>query len=254
MNTLTQMTDHEKEEFVSMMEREVGAWNDMLTKSIAGKGKKPGLLKQEPLIEKCKEIYRQIRSEDSTARVPKCMEDELSPPYAKGTIKSMVKGQVNRLKLKKDGGEPTGSSANQKVRNAKAKEKRIASSTEEELEAHRLNNNAINQKAHMKRKLSSQVVDTTTLSNKPRMELLSNECLAVISRAAAGSDELNYILRQKGDTALLKRMDLPPLSDSKMDELCEYFQATFFLNVFIIQYQLTLFIKLIQLRSLLVSL
>jgi hypothetical protein len=197
MNSLPQMTDHEKKEFVSMMERKVGAWNDMLTKSIAGKGKKPKTMKQEPLIEKCKEIYRQIRSEDSTARVPKCMEDELGPPYAKATAKSMVKGQINKLKLKKDGDEPTSSSANNKERTAKAKEK-LASSTEEELEARRLNHNAITQRAHMRKKLSSQVVDTTPLSNEPKMELLSDECLATISRAAARSDELNYILRQKG--------------------------------------------------------
>lgn len=207
-----------------MMEREVGAWNDDLLKATASASKKPTKLKQEPLIEKCKEIYRQIRSKDSTARVPKCMEDELDPPYARATAKSMVKGQVAKLKLKKDGGEPTQSSANRKLTYENAKEKRIASSTKEELEAHRLNHNARNLAHHMKKKLSSQVssdVDTP-LSNESRMELLSNECLAVISSAAEKCDELNYILQQKGDTTLLKRMDLPPLSASKMAELCKY--------------------------------
>ena len=54
------------------------------------------------------------------------------------------------------------------------------------------------------------------------IELLSDECLAAISRAAEGCDKLNYILQQKGNAALLERMDLPLLSESKIAELCKY--------------------------------
>lgn len=214
---LTRLTESEKEEFDSMMEREMTVYNNNLVRANKSKNKPPQVDRKN-LIFKGEQIFRKKRSEDPTARVPKCMEGQLSPPYANCTVQGMVTTSVKKLKLQKDGSAPSQCSANEKIRKAKQKEKE----TPEEAEARRLRDAEAKRRETIERKLSSQVIDTTPLSNEPRMELFSNECLAVIVSAATKCDKLNYILHQKGNTKLLQRMNLPPLPDSKMAELCKY--------------------------------
>lgn len=198
-----------------MMKKEIGEYNDIARSFLHAK-KKPPKLDRKNLILKGEQIFRQKRSDDSTVRVPKCMEDRLSPPYADSTIERMVSTAVNKLKLQKDGSEPSNCSANRKVRNAKQKEKR----TPEEAEARRLRDAETTRRITMEKKMSFQV--DTVIPIGPKMELLSNECLAVIVSAATKCDKLNYILHQVGNKGLLKRMNLPTLSASTMAELCKY--------------------------------
>jgi len=233
---LTRLTESEKEEFDSMMEKEMTVYNNNLVRANKSKNKPPNVDRKD-LIHKGEQIFRKKRSLDPTARVPKCMEGQLSAPYANSTVKGMVETAVKKLKLQKDGRAPSQCSANTKVRNAKQKEKE----TPEEAEARRLRNAEANRREKMERKLSSQVIDTTPLSNEPRMELFSNECLAVIVSAATKCDKLNYILHQVGNKALQKRMNLPPLAASKMAELCKYLPLI---------YAIISFINLIKLQTL----
>jgi len=145
------------------MKTEVGDYNDM-ARSCLHANKKPPKLDRKNLMSKGEELFRQKRSEDSTVRVPKCMEDRLDPPYANSTIERMVFNAVTKLKIQKDGSAPSNCSANKKVRNAKQKEKE----TPEEAEARRLRNAETKRREMMERKMSFQV--DTDISIGPKMD------------------------------------------------------------------------------------